>query len=92
MKTHDLKCWSDHFDAILRHEKRFELRKDDRGFRAGDLLALRSYDPHKKCYTGNELLASVDYVLSGFPGLEDNYVIMSITVKTVSGAYQEDPK
>ena len=90
MQTHDLKCWADHFDAILRHEKRFELRKDDRGFRTGDLLALRRYDPLRKCYTGHELLTSVDYVLSGFPGLEPNYIIMSITVQSVSGCFKEE--
>jgi hypothetical protein len=40
---HDLKCWPEPFAAILSGEKRHEIRRDDRGFKVGDVLRLREY-------------------------------------------------
>lgn len=45
MKTHELKCWPNHFEAIARGEKTAELRKDDRGFSVGDQIVLAEWDP-----------------------------------------------
>lgn len=42
---HELKTWPDFFDAIWNNEKHFELRKDDRGFQAGDTLLLTPEGP-----------------------------------------------
>ena len=45
MKTHDLKCWPEFFEAILNGTKNFDLRINDRGFQVGDRLLLHEYDP-----------------------------------------------
>ena len=44
---HVLKTWPGPFAAILDGNKRFEIRKDDRGFALGDVLHLREWYPHE---------------------------------------------
>ena len=75
MKTHELKIWPDFFSPIVTGEKTFELRKDDRGFKAGDVLWLREWG--KGEYTGREIKKRVTYLLGGF-GLEREYVCMAL--------------
>ena len=38
MKLHELKIKDDYFNAILRGDKAFELRKNDRDYQVGDLI------------------------------------------------------
>lgn len=52
MKTHELKTWPQYFSPMVTGAKKFELRKNDRGFQIGDLLILREYSP---CQTCNDL-------------------------------------
>lgn len=42
---HDLKCWPQYFWSVVRGEKPFEIRKNDRNFKVGDYLGLQEYDP-----------------------------------------------
>jgi hypothetical protein len=44
MPIHELKNVQPHFDAVARGEKRAEIRFDDRGFAAGDVL-VRDAEP-----------------------------------------------
>lgn len=83
---HQLKTWPPFFEAISDGRKTFEVRKNDRGFNAGDVLWLREYDPNadvygreERKYTGNEMRMLVTYVLSGEGfGVKDGYVVMGI--------------
>lgn len=77
-KTHELKTWVEFFGAVADHRKRFELRRDDRGFNVGDELWLREWYPGLG-YTGRELRKRVSYIFRGGQfGLEPGFVIMSI--------------
>lgn len=88
MSEHDLKVWPRFFDALLSGEKTFEVRKDDRGFRAGDTLLLREWRPYADPdepvvsygeYTGRELRRTVTYLMTGPAfGIERGYVVMAI--------------
>ncbi len=79
MTTHDLKTWPEFFDAIKSGDKTFELRKDDRGFRAGDFLRLKEWLPTDKRYTGREITAQVTYIMAGPSfGIERDHVCMAI--------------
>lgn len=80
MTTHDLKTWPEHFQSIKRREKTFEIRKDDdRGYRAGDFLRLKEFDPVTETYSGDEITVLVPYLLAGgIFGLQPGYVCMSI--------------
>jgi hypothetical protein len=53
-KQHELKMWPDPFSAVVIDQKRHVIRQDDRGFRVGDMLWLREWDPFSKEYTGRE--------------------------------------
>ena len=80
--THDLKTWPIYFQAILDHAKTFEIRKNDRDFKVGDILMLREYEPVSEQYTGREVCKVVTDVFShiGF-GLQSGYVILSLKEK-----------
>jgi hypothetical protein len=76
---HELKTDTDYFGLLIGGLKSFEVRRDDRGFKAGDVLILREYDPVKKNYTGRVCTRQVNYILRleelGFIG---NYCVMAI--------------
>jgi hypothetical protein len=89
-RIHELKTWPEFYERIISGEKTFEVRKDDRGFRVGDVLRLRewrrlSIDPTYGSYTGRETLRPVTYVLSGW-GLDLGYVCMALGKGTTSHA------
>lgn len=77
--THELKLLTAYFQDVWDNKKRFELRKDDRGYKVGDLLALREFDGEK--YTGAAIVVRVTHILRNCPeyGLADGYCIMSIS-------------
>lgn len=78
MKVHDLKIEPKYFQDIIDDRKRFEIRKNDRDYRDGDVLFLREWKNGK--YTGREIRCIVPYVLKNVDGLSDGYAILSICV------------
>lgn len=82
---HELKTWPKHYEALALGEKRFELRKNDRGFKAGDTLFLREWDPTSGEYSGRSMRATVTYLLAPAAdepadlGLAPDWVVMSIS-------------
>lgn len=93
MSTHSLKTARPYWFAIERGEKRFEVRRDDRGFQKGDTLLLRllhadgghAFETPDGSTTGLEehartIRATVDWILTGGQlGVEPGFVVMSIT-------------
>lgn len=75
---HELKILPEYFKAVVSGEKTFEVRKKDRPFSEGDLLALNEYDVGNTYYTGNSCLVYVDYILDDADYCKDGYVVMSI--------------
>ncbi|MCM1104699.1 MAG: DUF3850 domain-containing protein [Clostridium sp.] len=78
MKVHELKIEPRYFQDIIDDRKCFEIRKNDRDFREGDILFLREYNNGK--YTGREIRCIVSYVLKNVDGLADGYAILSICI------------
>lgn len=77
-RTHELKTLPKYFEAVLEGKKRFELRKNDRGFQVGDYLWLREWTPGDG-YSGVEEVYQVTYMLKGGNyGLDKDYCILSI--------------
>lgn len=82
MRTHELKTWTQYFRAILSGEKTFELRKNDRDFRVGDVLVLREFDPIVLGYTGRSVTRNVTYVLHGIDwqrALARDYCVLGLS-------------
>lgn len=72
MKVHEIKCDQTYFESLLKGEKNFELRFNDRNYQVGDGLILKKNGTNKKAF------ASIDYILKDFAGLQDNYVILNL--------------
>ncbi|WP_326925039.1 DUF3850 domain-containing protein [Bacillus haynesii] len=64
------------FCRVCTGEKTFEIRKNDRGFKVGDLLELYEYIPEKDEYTGRVMVREVTYMTDY--AQKDNYVVMAI--------------
>jgi ASC-1-like (ASCH) protein len=76
---HALKVWPEYYQDIESGKKPFELRKNDRDFKQGDILLLQEWDPKTGKYTRNEIELLVSYILEGGQfGLEEGYVIMAL--------------
>ena len=83
---HELKCWPEFFGAIVRGEKKHELRRaTDRLFKVGDVLKLREFDPKTETYSGMVQIVQVTYLNSAAhlcalfgEALHPDFVIMSI--------------
>jgi len=78
---HRLKTWPEYHQAIRHHTKNFELRKDDRSFKVGDVLYLEEFNPDNQAYTGNVERREVTYVLRDATafGLKEGYCILGLT-------------
>jgi hypothetical protein len=83
---HELKTDPEVFQAVLRGEKLFEIRFDDRGFMVGDHLLLIETEftgeemkaGKPLVYTGDAYDFEVNYILRGpIYGLKEGWVIMS---------------
>ena len=75
---HELKILPEYFEALRSSRKKFELRRNDRGFSVGDILILREWNG--KDYSGRCVRCHVDYMLENCDGLDPRYVIMSVSL------------
>lgn len=77
INIHKLKTWPKFFHAVRGGWKTFEIRQNDRDFKAGDVLILQCFDPDTNTYNGEEEARRVTYVTSfeQKPG----FVVMGIT-------------
>jgi len=81
---HELKCWPELFDPVINGEKRFDVRRNDRGFLVGDALLLREWDPETSKYTDRAAIVWVPYIVEGGQfGIADDHVVMSIELASV---------
>ncbi|HGC5945109.1 TPA: DUF3850 domain-containing protein [Enterococcus faecalis] len=73
-KVHELKILPVYFEAVVTRKKRFEIRKNDRDFRVGDILRLREYQNGQ--YTGELYVTTITYLTDY--AQQANYVVMGI--------------
>ena len=88
MKIHELKILPKYFNEVKYKKKSFELRKNDRDFKVGDILILKEFNPNKEYetiedgvysnFSGKKVLRQVVYILKNTEGLNNNYVILGI--------------
>ena len=92
LKTHILRTWPKHLEAVIRGDKTFEVRQNDRDFAVGDILDLREWDPETQEYGPRSILHHVTYILEGGQfGIEEGYVVMGLDVRQY-GAIIENKK
>lgn len=78
MTQHELKILPEYFVAVANGTKKFEVRKDDRPFEAGDILCL--HEINCGVLTGRTIKAEVTYVLRHSDYCKEGYCILSIKV------------
>ena len=79
MNQHRLKTWPEQFRAVRNKDKRFEVRRDDRGFEVGDTLILCEFRPETEEYSGSEFGVRIIYKLEGGQfGIEEGYCVLGI--------------
>lgn len=87
---HRIKIEPSYFSSVKEKIKTFELRKNDRDYKVGDILVLSEYvdipDSINSIsidsfYTGSEVIARVKYIMDKpVYGLQSEYCIISIEV------------
>lgn len=79
LKIHYLKIMPKYYDSLKHGYKPFEIRKNDRDFKVGDILTLQEYDIEAKEYTeSDELYFDITYILDDVQYLQDGYICMGI--------------
>lgn len=81
MKLHTLKILPKYYVALVNGEKTFELRKNDRDYKVGDLITFTNTDgtpfitPHKE-----RIVFRITYILENVSeyGLDDEYCILAL--------------
>ena len=82
-KIHQIRIAAMYFDDVVSGKKPFELRKNDGGYKEGDILEMMEFVDGKN--TGRTVKALVTYLLQEYKGLEDGYCIMGIKVIGIMG-------
>jgi hypothetical protein len=77
-RIHALKTWPAFFAEVRAGRKRFEIRRNDRGFAVGDCLVLQEWNPDTKTYTREAASMRVTYLVQGEWGLPGDVCVMSI--------------
>lgn len=72
--THQIKLVTEFFDDAAAGRKSFELRKNDRNYKEGDVLEMEEVKDGKK--TGRKCSKRIVYMMENFEGLEDGYCIL----------------
>lgn len=75
--THELKIRPEYFKAVVLGDKMFEIRKNDRDFRVGDIIVLHEWD-EERGYTGKHTLVDITYVLTDTEFVKEGFAVLGI--------------
>lgn len=76
--VHALKILPKHFKDIKDGVKTFEIRKNDRDFVEGDVLALNEWTPDTETYTGRFMFARINKIYHYPEYLKDGYIVIEL--------------
>lgn len=83
-KVHNLKIAPKYLRDIIIGAKRFEVRRNDRNYKVGDILSLEEFD--SKGYTGKFLNVEITYILNDPAYCKQDYVILGFKLRLERGA------
>jgi hypothetical protein len=92
--VHEVKTWPVWFNSFLLGSMNFDLRLNDRGYRVGDVIWMREYDPtlpgpDENRYTGREFKRRIVSVFTAEDakrfdgGLMPGWVILGLSIADV---------
>ena len=75
---HELKILPKWFEDVTNNKKNFEIRRNDRDFKIGDLILLKEYERGR--YTGKEIYKEIQYIYigDGTYGLSEEFCILGL--------------
>lgn len=82
-KVHQIRLGESFFEDACSNIKSFELRKNDRGYKKGDILELMEFADGRN--TGRMVRKLVTYILEDYTGLEDGFCIMATSLVNKDG-------
>ena len=84
IQEHKIKIDTKYFSDVAKRRKTFEVRKNDRAYKVGDLLVINEYDREIEEYTGRYIDASITYILDDQEYLRYGYVILALEILEVN--------
>ena len=82
-KVHQIRLGASFFEDACSNIKSFELRKNDRNYKKGDILELMEFADGRN--TGRMVRKLVTYILEDYTGLEDGFCIMATALVNKDG-------
>ena len=82
-KVHQIRLGASFFEDACSNDKSFELRKNDRDYKKGDILELMEFADGRN--TGRMVRKLVTYILEDYTGLEDGFCIMATSLVNKDG-------
>ncbi len=79
--VHAVKIYPEYYEAVKSGSKPFEIRKNDRDYKVGDILALNEFSPDgagNGKYTGRAIIAKISYVLTNSEFCKRGYVALGL--------------
>lgn len=77
-KVHQIRVGATFFDDIVSGKKNFTIRKNDKGYKVGDILEKLEFADGRN--TGRSIRLLVTYILEDYTGIEDGYCIMGTSL------------
>ncbi len=82
-RIHQIKLGVEFFKDVCSGAKPFEIRKNDRDYKTGDILEMLEFENGMK--TGRSVKVIVTYILDVYTGLKEGYCIMGISLVNKDG-------
>lgn len=73
-KTHDLKTVQPYFNDVSSGSKKFEIRKNDRNFKVGDLVVLREWNHKRQYASGYYIIVVITYIIKDNQYCKPGYI------------------
>lgn len=80
-KKHIIKCLDVYYREVIRGNKTFEVRKNDRNYNSGDIVVMCEVRKHKDGMThltGRFSNYEIPHVLKDYPAVQPGFVVFSI--------------
>lgn len=74
---HELKIRPEYFKSVISGAKPFEIRKNDRDFKVGDIIALNEHD-NESGYTGESAWFEITYVMINTEYVKEGFAVLGI--------------
>ena len=78
--VHNVKCLPEYFQSAVDGLKPFEVHRNDRDYKVGDVLCLEEWSPHGG-YTGRIYGREITYVLDDPAYCKDGFVVLGLIVE-----------